>query len=166
MAPTEAASLSEPTSHTSPEYGYTITLAAGWTFSRATTSWDGRSDASHDDANVDAFHPPSGSASAWAFAGPFRGTLAAFTKARITANARYHGDTCPPAPEVTGSISIGGRKGSFLAWNCGILINLAITVDRGVGYVFAMRDPGIHASTDPADRAIFESLLDSVHLPG
>ena len=74
--------------------------------------------------------------------------------------------TCPAtAPETTEPIQIGGQAGVLLSWNCGILINEALTIRNDTGFVFVMRDTGVQAATDPDDRAIFETLLDSVKFP-
>ncbi len=53
----------------------------------------------------------------------------------------------------------------LIAWNCGILINGAVTVHNGRAYVFGLRDPAVHAATDPADRATFLTMLESVRSP-
>ena len=68
-------------------------------------------------------------------------------------------------PEVNEPIDIGGQPGVFLAWNCGAVINNAVTVRAGVGYVFTLRDLSIRAATDPADLALFRSIFDSVKFP-
>ena len=41
----------------------------------------------------------------------------------------------------------------------------AVTIRNDTGFVFVMRDTGVQAATDPDDRAIFETLLDSVKFP-
>jgi len=51
----------------------------------------------------------------------------------------------------------------LLAYNCGILINIATTVRHGVAYQFVFRDGGVPAATDPADNATFMQMLRSVH---
>ena len=53
----------------------------------------------------------------------------------------------------------------LVEWNCGILINVAVTVHDGVAYLFGFRDLGVHAATDPADRAALQGLLDSMQFP-
>ena len=150
-----------PSSFTSPLYGYTITLPAGWRAGAAIFRWDGRSAVAHEDPEADRFGGPP-SASAWVVAAPVTIKLAAFVQDAIQANARDHGDTCPAPPEVNEPIEIGGQPGVFLAWNCGILINQAITIHDGVAFIMTMRDREVQAATDPEDRAILESLLDSV----
>ena len=53
----------------------------------------------------------------------------------------------------------------LLGFDCGILINSAVTVHDGMAYVFGFRDPSVHAATDPTDRATFLALLKSVTFP-
>jgi hypothetical protein len=53
----------------------------------------------------------------------------------------------------------------LLAYNCGILINHAVTVHHGVGYDFAFRDPTVAAATDPTDHAALLDILGSVQFP-
>jgi hypothetical protein len=160
-----SASVAEtPSSFMSPLYGYTLTLPAGWSVGAAMMQWDGKSQPGHEEPVVDKFGGPT-TASAWAFAGPVTLDTAGFAKDRIAANARDHGDTCPATPDVNEPIQIGGEPGVFLAWNCGILINQAVIVHEGTGFTVAVRDPGVHAATDAADRALLEDLLNSVTLP-
>jgi hypothetical protein len=139
-----------------------VTLPAGWSSGPAILRWDGVSQPSSNAPEADKFGGPS-TASAWAFDGPFKGDLAAFVADRITANHRDHGDTCPEVvPEVNEPIHVGSEPGVLLAWDCGILINQAVVVRKGVAFTLCMRDPGIHAATDPADRAILDGMLSSV----
>ena len=159
-----APSPSPPSSFTSPIYGYTVELPGGWVALKAKTAWNGTSRTISDGPDVDQWvgRTP---ASAWAYAAPYSGDLTAYTKKTVADNARYHGTTCPATPEAEDPITIGGKPGVLLAYDCGILINIAVTVHDGVGYTFALRDPTIPAATDPADAAIFAALLDSVALP-
>ncbi|TME13466.1 MAG: hypothetical protein E6I65_00915 [Chloroflexi bacterium] len=164
VSSTAAASPTGPTVFTSPMYGYTVTIPAGWLAAPALLRWDGIKQPGPD-AEADKFAGPE-QLTAWAFAGPFSGDLAAFVTDRITANARDHSDTCPRAtPEINEPLPIGGQAWVLLGWNCGALINNAVTVRAGVAYEFAYRDLGIEAATDPADRALFQSILNSVELP-
>jgi hypothetical protein len=153
-----------PTVFTSPLYGYSVTLPAGWAAGAAILRWDGTAQSGHEEPEVDKFAGPP-SASPWAFAGPVSLDLDGFVKDRIAANFRDHGDTCPAEPEVNEPIQIGGKAGRFLAWNCGILINQAVTVRGGVGFSFLMRDFNVKAATDPADSVLFQGILDSVVYP-
>ena len=153
-----------PTSFTSTIYRYTLAVPAGWSAAAATAPWKDGSDASHDVPEADQWMSP-GSASAWAMAAPFGQGLASYTKRLIADTKRYHSDTCPEQPASRDRITIGGHPGTLVAYDCGILINLGVTVHHGVGYLFGFRDPGVHAASDPADRATFLALLESVRLP-
>jgi hypothetical protein len=145
-------------------YGYTVTIPAGWLAAPAVLRWDGTK-SSGPDAESDKFAGPA-QLTSWAIAGPFSGDLAAFVTDRIAANARDHSDTCPRAtPEINEPLQIGGQPWVLLGWNCGAVINQALTFRAGVAYVFTFRDLGVRAATDPADRALFMSILDSVELP-
>ena len=153
-----------PTSFTSTIYGYALAVPAGWSAVAATAPWKDGADASHDVPQADQWISP-GSASAWAMAAPFGRGLASYTKRLVADTQQYHSDTCPEQPASRDRITIGGHPGTLVAYDCGILINLAVTVHHGVGYLFGFRDPGVHAASDPADRATFLSLLESVRLP-
>ena len=151
-----------PSTFMSLLYDYSITLPAGWHAGSAMLRWDGASAPGDDDPSVDKFAGP-GTVSAFANAGPTSDDLDTFVRHTIEWTVRDHGDTCPAtAPEVTEPIDFGGEKGHFLAWNCGILINQALLVRDGVAYTMVMRDPGVPAATDAADRALLQQLLDSV----
>ena len=157
-------SPSPPSSFTSPVYGYTVELPGGWKAIEAKVAWDGTSSISSDGPEVDQWIGRT-EASAWAFAAPYSGDLNAYTKKTVADNAKYHGGTCPPTPETQDPITIGGEPGTLLAYDCGILINLALAVHDGVGYSFGLRDPTIPAATDPTDAAAFAGLLDTVQFP-
>ena len=163
--PGEAATApAGPTRFTSPIYGYRVTIPAGWIAAEALIPWDGKRQPGPD-ADVDKFAGP-GQLSAFGFAGPFDGTLATFVTDRIAANARDHADTCPnPQPEINERLQLGDQQWVLIGWNCGAMINQAVTVRAGIAYAFTFRDLGIDAATDPADRALFMSILDSVELP-
>ena len=154
--------VATPVSFTSPLYHYSVTLPARWSVGPALLPWDGASAPGHDDASVDRFDSPA-TVSAWGFAGPATVDLDRFVAENIAWTVRDHGDTCPArTPETNEPIQIGGKAGILLSWNCGILINQALLIREGTGFVFVMRDPNVPAETDPDDRAILESLLDSV----
>ena len=68
-------------------------------------------------------------------------------------------------PQVKDPIVIGAEPGTLLGYDCGILINSAIAVHKGMAYLFGFRDPAVHAATDPTDRAAFLQLLKSVRFP-
>lgn len=164
IMPSTAASPSGPIVFISPEYGYTVTAPSGWIVAPALLRWNGTNQPGPD-AESDKLAGPR-KLTAWAFAGPFGGDLAAFVADRIAANARDHADTCPAdALKTNEPLEIGGQPWVLLGWDCGALINQAITVRGSVAYAFIFRDLDVRAATDPADRAIFLSILDSVELP-
>jgi len=113
---------------------------------------------------VDKFIGPS-SASSTGVAAPSDQTLSAYADALIAATAKYHGNTCPPRPAARKPITIGGEPATLIEYDCGILINNAVTVHKGVGYQFLLRDPAVHASTDASDQKSFLELLQSVKFP-
>jgi len=154
----------QPVTFTSPLYGYTITLPHGWSTTPAAFKWDGIGAPGHDSSMVDQFSAGLG-ASLFAFAAPTRLDLAGYANDVIGRNARYHGDTCPPAPEVNEATTVGGVAAAFLGWNCGILINIVATVDGGIGYQFVMRDPAVQQATDANDRKLLDDMLATVKLP-
>jgi hypothetical protein len=156
-----AAAPSTPVVFASTLYPYSITLPIGWVPLPAVTTWDGKSAAAIDDAAVDAFGPARAPV---AFGSAARTTspLATWVADGIAASFRDHSDTCPQTPDSTEPIMIGGQPGTLVAWNCGILINTAFTVVNGYGYRFGFRDPSVQAATNPADKALFTTLLGSV----
>lgn len=151
----------EPATFTSRTYGYTTTLPPQWTSIQAYKTWDGESDVSHDSGSVDQFIGTS-LASSWVFAAPWKRGLAAYTRFLLVRNVRFHGDTCPARPQGRKAITVGGAPGVWLAYDCGILINLVGTVHHGVGYTFGFRDPAVQAAGDPHDRKAFLQILHSV----
>ena len=164
-APSTAASpAAGPTSFTSPIYGYSLTVPAGWKVIPATAAWDGTGAPFHDVPEADQFIAPGGE-SAWFFGAPTTKDLAGRVKESIAANAAAHGNTCPAVPEINDPIKIGSEPGRLLGYNCGILINNGLSVHKGVAYQFGFRDTSIHAATYPPDRAVFLALLASVKYP-
>ena len=156
----------EPTTFTSATYGYTFTLPPEWTGTQATQAWDIHAGfgLNVDSFQADQFRSASVPA-AYAVAARWKQGLAAFARFWISDTARYHGDFCPHTPTTRGPITIGGQPGVLLAYNCGILVNLAVTVHHGVGYDFTFVDEGVPAATDPTDHATLVKMLRSVHLP-
>lgn len=140
-----------------------MTLPAGWTAVQAHSRWDGKIGLDYASASVDRFIGTS-MAGSWGVAAPWKRSLAADTTYVIRWNYLYHRNTCPASarPESRSPVTIGGQAGVLLAYNCGILINLAATVHHGFAYWFVFRDPGVNAATDPADHATFLGMLHSV----
>jgi hypothetical protein len=150
------------TTFTSETYGYSLTLPEGWTGVQAIARWDGKGSPGAIDSVADQFLGPDDTSS-WAFAAPTTKGLRAYVKGTIEGTVEDHGDTCPAAtPDAQHPIEIGGQPGTLLAWDCGLLINQAVTVEDGVGYFFGFRDPSVQAATNAADRKLFLELLDSV----
>lgn len=152
------------TSFGSRTYGYSLVLPALWAAIPAQKTWNGRAPLSSDSDEVDQF-PGTYNASSWAVAAPSTQNLAAYTASMIATTTRDHGDTCPAKPDTRTEITVGGGPGILLEYNCGILINLAAAVHRGVGYQFGFRDPTVSAASDPADHATFLGILTSVRFP-
>ena len=141
-----------------------MTLPAGWTVIPASAKWDGKASLSSISAEVDQFIGPS-SATASGVAVPYGKKLADYVTELIAWTYKYHGDTCRAKPESQTPIKVGGAVGVLVQWNCGILINYAVTVRNGIAYQFLLRDEAVQAASDPADNATFLSLLGSVKFP-
>jgi hypothetical protein len=148
----------------STTYGYSLTVPSEWITFQASKAWDGTQAISNDAPESDQFISRL-AARAWAVAAPTDNDLAAYTTQLVESNARDHGDTCPPQPEAQESIKVGNEPGTLLAYNCGILINLAVAVHNGRAYVFGFRDLAVQAATDAADRSTFVAMLESVRFP-
>jgi hypothetical protein len=141
-----------------------VTVPAGWSSAAATARWDGVSGTKSDSPEVDIW-VSGATPSAWGSAAAYAKDLASYTTKAIADTRKYHGDTCTAPPEAQEVITIGGEAGTLLSYNCGILINIGVTVHRGMGYTFGFRDPAVQAATDPTDRAIFTDLLKSLRFP-
>lgn len=148
----------------STTYGYSLTPPSGWTTVQASKAWDGISGYGSESPETDQIVGPA-MASAWAVAVKTDKDLATYVQDFIAENAKTHGDTCKSGPEAQDPIKIGADPGILVAWNCGILINQAVAVHNGHAYVFGLRDPAVQAATDPADRATFLTMLESVRFP-
>jgi len=162
---TESASVSasptaSPVTFTSPFYGYTLKLPAGWSATPATKAWDGKGAPGSEDPVVDKFQGP-GLKTVHAFAAPISLDLAAYRDQVIARNAQLHGE-CPPQPDSLESTSVASDPATFIAWNCGILINLVVGRHGDQGFQFLFRDPDLHQASDATDRSTFESILDTV----
>jgi hypothetical protein len=163
-SPTAAASSSPtPMVFTSTRYRYSITLPSGWVASRASETWDGSGSPAGDEPMVDAFTNPHLTGQMFDSSAPTKSLVAAWVANGIAENFAVHGDKCPQRPNSVEPVTISGQPGSLVAWNCdGTLINMAFTVTNGYGYRFVFRDPYVNAATDPADMAIFTTMLGSV----
>ena len=72
----------------------------------------------------------------------------------------------PASAREQGSDRGRRRAGGVTCLELRVLINIALVVHDGIGYSFGMRDPAVHAATDPTDRAALLKLLKSVEFPG
>jgi len=155
-----------PKTFRSSTYGYSATLPAGWTGAQAVQAWDIHAGfgLNVDSFQADQFRSPSTPA-AYAVAARWNDDLAAFVRFWIVDNERYHGDNCPPEPYKRSPITIGGQPGVLLAYNCGILVSIAVAVYRGVGYNFTFVDESVASATDPTDHATFVRFLESIQFP-
>ncbi|MEA2654138.1 MAG: hypothetical protein QOI37_1365, partial [Chloroflexota bacterium] len=122
-----ASAHAAPSTFTSATYGYSVVLRAGWSSGPATARWDGVSGIKSDSPEVDRWMSAA-AASAWVSAAPYAKDLPSYTAKTIADTVKYHGDTCSPPPAGQEPIVVGGEPGTLISWNCGILINLAVTV--------------------------------------
>ena len=150
---------------TSRLYGYTETLPAGWRLARqATRQWSGTGGPGYDRPVVDLFEGPRG-VQAWADATPTRQNLAAYTARIIRASRAAH--PCSP-PQSDQAITIGGAPARLRGMQCpagsGFLVEIAVTVHNGTGFVFASQPaPGTTRADQPA--AAFRNFLAGIRLP-
>ncbi len=150
---------------TSRLYGYTETLPAGWRLARqATRQWSGTGGPGYDRPVVDLFAGPRG-VQAWADATPTRQNLAAYTARIIRASRAAH--PCSP-PQSDQAITIGGAPARLRGMQCpagsGFLVEIAVTVHNGTGFVFASQPaPGTTRADQPA--AAFRNFLAGIRLP-
>jgi hypothetical protein len=162
--PGRSTNVAAPQIFTSQHYGYTEALPAGWRLARqATRQWSGKGGPGYDRPVVDLFAGPHGIA-AWAVAAPTTKSLAAFTSATIRASRAAH--PCSP-PQTSQAITIGGVPARLLGMQCpagsGFLVEIAVTVRNGTGFVFASQNQ--NGATAPTDRAAFRTFLAGIRLP-
>jgi hypothetical protein len=153
---------------TSGHYGYTEALPAGWRLARqATRQWNGTGGPGYDRPVVDLFAGPRG-VQAWAYAAPTRKSLESYATAVIRGARAAH--PCAP-PQTSQAIRIGGAPARLLGMQCaagsGFLVEIAVTVHNGTGFVFASQPaPGATTATDRAtERAAFRNFLAGIRLP-
>jgi hypothetical protein len=146
---------------TSRHYGYTEALPARWRLARqATRRWDGTGGPGYDTNVVDLFIGPV-QIQAWAIAAPTKQSLPAFTARTIRQGRAAH--PCSP-PQTSQAITIGGASARLLTMQCpagsGFLVETAVTVRHGIGFVFTSQNPTATTATDRAnDRAAFSKFL-------
>jgi hypothetical protein len=152
---------------TSRHYGYTEALRGRWRLvSQATRPWDGTGAPGYDANVVDLYQGPGG-VQAWADAAPTSTNLEAYT-ARIIRLSRA-GHPCSP-PQTDQAIMIGGAPARLVGMQCpagsGFLVEIAVTVRHGTGFVFASQNSSGATPTDqPGDRAAFSKFLAGIRLP-
>ena len=150
---------------TSRHYGYTEALPPGWRLAKqATRQWNGHGGPGYDRPVVDLFAGPRG-VRAWAYATPTRQNLAAYSTAVIRGARAHH--LCSP-PQISQAIRIGGAPAQLLTMQCapgsGFLVEIAVTVRNGTGFVFASQPaPGVTGTGQPA--AAFRKFLAGIRLP-
>jgi len=151
-----------PSIVTSRQYGYTEALPAGWRLARqATRPWGGKGAPGYDRPVVDLFAGPHGIA-AWTVAAPTNKSLESYTSATIRASRAGH--PCSP-PQTDQAITIGGASARLLGMKCparsGFLVQIAVTVRNGTGFVFASQN---QTGTKPTDQAAFRKFLAGIRL--
>jgi hypothetical protein len=171
--------VSTATAFTSPLYGYSIVVPAGWTIIPGTSRWDGAGAPGSDTETVDQLIAPSVESrcktvftcgpNAWALSIPTTQALDAFAAARDAADAADH--PCPTAPETKASTTLAGLPAVLESKHCppgagGQFVTMAVVVKSGVGYVFYLEDRSHDQTAEPADVADFAALLKTIQLPG
>jgi hypothetical protein len=160
-APPQATPAPTSVAFNSDLYGYRLALPTGWSAAPARVRWDGTGQPAYNDPSVDRFSG-SPSLSTFGFAAPTGLALNVYADDVIARTAQFHGDTCPDPPKSRESITVGGSPARFIAFDCGLLINIVVVVHNGTGYEFVMRDTGVNAATDPHDRSALDAILGSV----
>ncbi len=152
---------------TSRHYGYTEALPAGWRLvTQAKQQWDGKGAPGDGDSVVDLFVGPGG-VEAWVYAAPTKENLAAYAITTVRVAGAVH--DCPTVPQTNRAITIGGAPALLLDIQCparsGFLVELAVTIHHGVGFVIGSQNPSGETPTDqPADRAAFREFLAGIRL--
>ena len=151
---------------TSRHYGYTETLPAGWRLARqATRQWSGTGGPGYDRPVVDLFAGPRG-VRAWAYAAATNKSLASYATKTIRGARAAH--PCAP-PQTDQAIRIGGAPARLAGMICpagsGFLVEIAVTVRNGIGFVFASQNStGTAPADQPADKAAFRKFLAGIRL--
>jgi hypothetical protein len=153
---------------TSRHYGYTEALPPGWRLvTQAKQQWDGKGAPGDGDSVVDLFKGPGG-VEAWVYAAPTKKNLAAYAITTVRTAGAVH--SCPTVPQINRAITIGGAPARLLDTQCparsGFLVELAVTIHHGIGFVIGSQNPAGMVPTDqPADRAAFHKFLAGIRLP-
>jgi hypothetical protein len=150
----------------SRHYSYAETLPTGWRLAmQATRQWNGRGGPGYDTPVVDLFAGPRG-VQAWAYAAPTRKGLESYATAIIRGARAAH--PCS-APQSNQSVTIGGAPARLVSLQCpagsGFLVEIAVTVYHGTGFVFASQNPTATTAADrSADRDAFRNFLTGIRL--
>jgi hypothetical protein len=153
---------------TSRHYGYSEALPAGWRLvTQAKQQWNGKGAPGDGDSVVDLFKGPGG-VEAWVYAAPTKKNLAAYAITTARVAAAVH--SCPKLPQTNRAITIGGAPARLLDTQCparsGFLVELAVTIHHGVGFVIGSQNPtGMTPTDQPADRAAFRKFLAGIQPP-
>ena len=140
-------------------YGYSVALPAGWSGTKAQDQWgSGSSFPGFEDPDIDLFSGPS-SVRAFAVGQTWPGSLAAYIRMTLQAQAAAH--QCPVAASSNQPITISGSPARLLGMSCqGLQLEIAITVHARNGLVFTCD----LASATGADRAAVRRLLAGIRL--
>jgi hypothetical protein len=152
----------------SRHYGYTEALPARWRLARqASRQWGGTGAPGDGNRAVDLFKGPGG-VEAWVYAAPTTKNLAAYAIRTVRVAGAVH--SCPVVPQSNRAITIGGAPARLLDTQCpagsGFLVEIAVTIHHGIGFVFGSQNPSGEVPTDQrADRAAFRNFLAGIRLP-
>ena len=145
----------------SPHYGYTMTLPAGWSGQGAQPwDWPGSRGLAKD--GVDVFRGPP-YVTAWTFAAPMPPSLTGYATAIARAAAQV---PCPAAPQIDQQVTIGGAVASLIGMTCpsqgGVYMLTVATTHKQTAVVFVFEDTSGVRATQQADRGAFRELLAGV----
>ena len=145
----------------SPHYGYTMALPAGWA-AQGAQPWDGPGSRGSGKDGVDVFRGPPYVA-AWTFAAPMPPSLAGYATAIARAAAQVR---CPAAPQMGQQVAIGGAAARLIGMTCpsqgGIYMLTAATTHKQTAVVFVFEDTSGVRGAQHADRVAFRELLAGV----
>ena len=145
----------------SPHYGYTMVLPAGWS-GRGAQPWDGPGSRGLAKDSVDVFRGPP-YVTAWTFAAPMPPSLTGYATATARAAAQV---SCPAAPQIDQQVTISGAVASLIGMTCpsqaGVYMLTAATTHKQTAVVFVFEDTSGVRATRQADRRAFRELLTGV----
>jgi hypothetical protein len=145
----------------SPHYGYTMALPAGWS-AQGAQPWDGPGSRGRGKDGVDVFRGLP-YVTAWAFAASMLPSLAGYATAIARAAAQV---PCPAAPQIDQQVTIAGAAASLIGMTCpaqgGVYILTAATTHKQTAVVFVFEDTSGVRAAQHADRVTFRELLTGV----